>query len=103
MAVCHIWNFLLRTENVTKPGGNLKGCGEGCDLQAPNLWTPQLLSMTLMAYARNDCVHSLACQALLRALVEEALQQIEETDCQVRIFRTSDCLEKFCWASQQRS
>jgi hypothetical protein len=59
-----------------------------CVLQAPNLWTPQLLSMTLMAYARNDCVHSPACQALLRALVEEALQQIEQTDCQVR---TSSC------------
>ena len=41
------------------------------------------MSMTLMAYARNNCVSSPACQALLRALVEEALQQIEATDCQV--------------------
>ena len=54
-----------------------------CVLQAPNQWTPQLVSMMLIAYARNNCVSLPACQCLLTALTNEALQQIDATDCQV--------------------
>ncbi len=57
-----------------------------CDfrvLQAPNQWTPQLVSMMFIAYARNNCVSLPACQRLLTALTNEALQQIDATDCQV--------------------
>ena len=52
-------------------------------LQAPNQWTPQLVSMMLIAYARNNCVALPACQRLLTALRDEALRQIHATDCQV--------------------
>ncbi len=52
-------------------------------LQAPNQWTPQLVSMMLIAYARNNCVSLPACQRLLTALTDEALQHIDATDCQV--------------------
>ena len=54
-------------------------------LQAPNLWTPQLVSMTLMAYARTNSVSLPACQRLLRALTDEALHQLQAMDCQVEL------------------
>ena len=57
-------------------------------LQAPNQWTPQLVSMMLIAYARNNCVSLPACQRLLTALTNEALHQVHATDCQVIFDRT---------------
>ena len=51
--------------------------------QAPPLWTPQLVSMMLIAYARNNCVHLPASRRLLSALADEALRQLQATDCQV--------------------
>lgn len=45
--------------------------------------TPQTLSMVACAYSRNNCVQTPACRSLMTAIADEALQQVNDFDCQV--------------------
>ena len=46
-------------------------------------WSPQTFSMVAMAYARNNCVQSTACQSLLAAIADEARLHVDAFNCQV--------------------